>query len=193
SLLISCLLTKRSDAKKVLIFDVGGSMGGHYLELLAKVPCAEKEVLYHIVEGAATLRHVPHDVRAMPSLSFSEKVGDVASCDVLHIGSTLQYIEDWSSFLKRLLQTSPTYCVFSDLMVGEGPSFVSHQLFYDKKIPVQFLCFQDVHSFMNDAGYELTYQSFFQADVFGSSILPMKHLPQDKQIPFAKNLIFAKK
>jgi putative methyltransferase (TIGR04325 family) len=178
--------------KALTVLDFGGGMGIQYVELLAKVPEAPTRVKYIIVEGQSTVDNVPIELRQYPQLSFLTNFATIKdNVDIIHIGSTLHYIEDWKALLENLVQQfHPKYIVFSDLLVGDVSSFVSHQKYYDKSIPVWMINIQNFRNCMDKLKYQAIHQSHFQANILGHENLPNFALPEDKRIQKTLNVIF---
>lgn len=154
--LIVAMLLNQKDHVKIL--DFGGGMGGQYLELLNKVPSADKCVDYIVVDNKKTIASVPNRMRRYERLRFHSQLDELSEkVDIVHIGSTLQYIENWKGLLTALaVQFTPRYFVFSDLLAGEVPTFVSHQIFYGKKIPHLFLNLDEFHLYIEEEmGFKL--------------------------------------
>lgn len=172
-------------------------MGAQYLELIAKVPEASNKVNYHIIETETTLQNLPLELSKFKRLQFSSDLEDFnTSFDIIHIGSTLQYIEDWQGILKRLtIQFNPSYFVFSDLQAGEVPTFVSHQIFYGKKIPHLFLNIKAFENYLkDDLEFELMFKTKFSRPIMGQEeIFPNQSLPETHRIDRPLNLFFIKK
>jgi len=178
----------------VSILDFGGGMGSQYLDLLAKVRHARERVTYVVVEGEATLSCVPPEIqKGYPTLSFRPTLDGLDTpFDIVHIGSTLQYIEKWQDLLTRLIQTHhPRYCVLSDLLAGDIPTFVTHQLYYGKRIPVNFISFKECLKILEELSYKLFFKSFFQSDILGSQDLPTTSLPKENRLQKSLNCVFS--
>lgn len=180
--------------EKISILDYGGGMGAQYLDILAKIPEALSRVTYTIVEGEATIQNVPLAIKASYPLKFYQKLDTLErGFDILHIGSTLQYIEDWKELLGQLIDRfKPHYLVFSDLLAGDISTFVSHQIFYGKKIPVRFLNFPEIFAWVTEKGYQCLFKSFFQANILGQENLPSDALPEKNRLQKSRHCVFKK-
>lgn len=176
------------------ILDFGGGMGIQYLEILAKVPKAKNSLIYHVVDGASSINRVPQKIKDFSNITFYSDLNEVVEkIDIIHIGSTLQYVEAWQALLQLLIDKfNPTYFVFSDLMVGDIPQFVSHQIFYDKKIPVWMLNYNSVISFFTKREFDLKYQTYFDSNILGHDTLPNFLIPENSRIQNTVNIILQK-
>ena len=193
SVMVGMLLPQH---KTLSILDFGGGMGQLYLTLLSALPEAVEKIRYHVVDGKASIDNRPHDLNQFSHLFFYDNTNEIdeSKIEVIHIGSTLQYIENWQDLLNFLNKRfKPNYYVFSDTMVGEVPNFVSHQQYYDKKIPVQFLNEQLFMQFMlQHLKLRLLYKTKYQGTILGQNdIFPNQALPNQYQIDRTYHFIFS--
>jgi putative methyltransferase (TIGR04325 family) len=179
--------------RKVSVLDFGGGMGMQYLDVLGKVPEAEERVEYVIVDGLATLENTPSFMHKFRNLQYHSDLDHThRRFDIVHIGSTLQYIENWKSLLERLIQNyTPIYLVFSDLMAGNIPTFVSHQIFYDKNVPHLFLNFEDFKRFLEELGFNIIFKAKFVHKILDQEeIFPNLDLPLRYRLDRSLNVVF---
>lgn len=192
-LIVSMLLTQQ---EKVSVLDFGGGMGAQYLELISKLPNAKDSVNFLVVDGGKTLENIPEEMRAYANLSFYESLESLNDeVDILHIGSTLQYIEDWKGLLTFLIKKfNPNYFVFSDLLAGDIPTFVSHQIFYNKRIPHLFLNLEEfIGFFTEELGFQLSYKAKYIHPILNQEkIFPNYALPEKYRIDRTMNMYFTK-
>jgi putative methyltransferase (TIGR04325 family) len=181
-----------SDKKSIKILDFGGGMGIQYLDLISKVPQAKERVIYHVLDSHSSVENRPVEMDQFKNLFFHTDLNNLTEkVDVIHIGSTLQYIKDWKGLLKNLVSTfKPEYFIFSDLFAGSIPTYVSHQVFYDKKIPVNLLNEEEFLDYVTDEGYEVIFKCLFSANILGNEFLPMFDLREDMRIKKTLNLVF---
>jgi len=180
--------------KKISILDFGGGMGIQYFDLIAKVPAAKEKVHYVIVDGESTLENKPSELSEFQNLIFKASLDEVdKTIDIIHIGSTLQYIENWRSLLAHLCERfTPKYFVFSDLLAGDVPTFVSHQIYYEKRIPSQILSIKDFCDELVSKNFYISFASNFSAKILGSTELPNINLPNEYRLKYTKNIVFTK-
>lgn len=180
------------DACRVL--DIGGSLGADYLDVMAKVPKAKDYLSYTIVEGEKLLSHMPADMKTFDNLQFYSSLDGVEGhFDIVHLGSSLQYIDRPFDFLTYLIDTyDPKFLVLSDIPASNIPSFVSHQIFYEKKIPYNFFNLEEFKDFFKNK-FDLLYESKFIRDILNQEeIVPCSDLPKDHQIDCTKHFLWRK-
>lgn len=190
-LVIAMLLSQKD---KISVLDFGGGMGSQYLELLDKIPEIKERVSFYIVESDATIRNKPTELEQFKNLTFFSSLDAVpSSCDIIHIGSTLPYIDKWQDLLKGINSTfHPTYFVFSDLLAGNIPTFITQQIYYDKRIPHRFYNFNEFSNYMHQAlDFKLIYITKFIHKILDQEeVFPNFALPKTHQLDRAVNAIF---
>lgn len=188
-LVVSMLLSQRAETS---VLDFGGGMGTQYLQILAQVPQAKEKLKYFIIDGKATIENIPFQLIKHENLIFSTSLETtIERVDIVHLGSTLHYIENWKELLRFLTQKyQPKYFVFSDLLAGDIPTFVSHQIFYEMKIPVWMINVAEFIELMKVLNFHNTYSSFFQANILGKEDFPNFSLPKNNRIQKSLNMIF---
>lgn len=189
-LVISMLLCEKDH---ISVIDFGGGMGLQYLEMIAKVPMAKDKVSYLVVDEISSIQHRPPELNQFNMLKFFSNFNGIegSNQDIIHMGSTLQYIEDWKGLLQTLNRKfKPKYFVFSDLLAGNVPSFVTRQIFYEKKIPVNILNIEEFKDYMRTQSFCINYQTLFQNIILGNTTFPNSLLPEKNRLSMASNLIF---
>ena len=188
-ILIATILSQNDSLK---ILDFGGGMGLQYLELIAKVPDALEKVEYYIVDGEKSIENRPSDLNIFKKLFFFTSIENIKeNMDIIHIGSTLQYIDDWRSLLVTLNNKhSPHYYVFSDILAGNIPTFISRQIFYNKKIPIRQINIDEFKNFICSLLFKLIYLVDFQVPILGNLELPNSSLPENFRLKHSCNMIF---
>jgi len=181
----------------ISILDFGGGMGMQYIDLLGKVYLAKERVTYCVVDGKATIENLPSQMKAFPKLRYVSSLDEVQQkYDIVHIGSTLQYIENWQDLLSTLVSDyQPNYFVFSDLLAGDIPTFVTHQIFYEKRIPHQFLNWHEFKGFMEGKlNFSLQFKSKFIHNILDQEkVFPNFGMPKTHQIDRGINAVFYQK
>lgn len=192
-LVVSILLAQKD---KVSVLDFGGGMGAQYLDVLSKVLGSEENLAFVVVDGKKSIENRPKELDRFDNLSFYDDLGEVDQrFDIVHIGSTLQYIEDWEGLLRTLVERyDPEYFVFSDLLAGDIPTFVSHQKYYGKKIPHRFFGLGDILDLFSHFGYQSLFKSLFVHKILGQEkVFPNQGILEKHRISRGMNLVLAKR
>lgn len=189
-----------AERKRLNVLDFGGGLGVQALDCLAKVPLlrsAEFDCLFQVLDGAILLNSRPPELDQVTQIRFCLSMDEVSGpLDVLHIGSTLQYVEDWKELLKTLLSRfRPNYLILSDLVMGAVPTFVSRQKFMDKRIAVNFFNAEDMERFLTlDCNHEILYRSQYVCKILGSEeVFPNADLPETHRIERTSHLVLRRK
>ena len=181
-------------SKMLEIIDFGGNLGQEFISILHATNIDPKKIRYTVVEqkdmcdiGNKLFRH-DRRIRFRPSLPSPRN-----SVDIIHIGSTLQYIENWKGLFKALVEFKPTYILFTDLQAGNIPTYATLQNYYDSKIPAWFFNIFEIIKEFNNLGYRLISQSTFRGSFFGKEQdRPQANLPKKFRLKNSCNLLFKK-
>jgi len=173
------------------ILDFGGGMGSGFYDLIAKVPSLE-DVEFHIVENEPICQSADILLKDEPRVTFHSKLPPIDHFHIVHLGSSLHYIDDWRGLLATLAAYKPSVILFAELPAGDiNKSFVTLQNFYGRHIPVWFWKLDDIFECMNDLGYGLAFQSRYLAqykETFGHP--PMEGLPKNCRLDSFCQLLF---
>jgi len=111
--------------------------------------------------------------------------------DVIYLNTTLQYIQNYKDVLLKLKKYNPKYFVFTRLLAGDIDTFITCQNIHGKKTPCMFLNIDELISFFDSKGYNLSYrepcveESFTKED-FKSNI------PKSQRIKNSVNIVFSR-
>lgn len=180
-----------SEKESLSILDFGGGMGLTYTQLINSSP-ELTNLKYSIVEGKKVCERGKKLFRDDDKIGFTETLPDKNThFDILHISSSLQYIEDWQELLSTLCGYKAKYFIFSDLYAGDIQTFVTVQNYYDSKIPCRFFSFGEVVKKIEKVNYRLVHTSEFHANILGQySHMPMENFSGKMRVGHSKNLIF---
>lgn len=179
--------------KNVTVVDYGGSMGQTYIDLISRTPDIQNNVIYTVVETEGVCNSIPAKLSEYPGLSFISNVDNAkGKKDIVHLGSALQYIDDWRSLLSDFQKRfDPDMFVLSDLLVGNVPSFVSSQIYYGSLIPVRFININEFLGFWQKTPYEIVLQRDY-SPLGKERYFPANALPKTHQIKSACHMVFSK-
>jgi len=95
---------------------------------------------------------------------FTELPSFDTSIDIVHLGSSIQYVDEWTKLLNDLSKYSAKYLIFADLPAAEIDTFVTIQNYYGNKIPVRFWNLKEFISTVEDLGYKLVFKARYIKD-----------------------------
>jgi putative methyltransferase (TIGR04325 family) len=189
---IAALINTQNRVVRVL--DFGGGAALTYTEL-RKALGDRASVEYHIVESRRLVERARRELASDRSLIFHERLPDpLEDVDIVHGQSSLQYIENWSGVVQRLVSYSAEYIVLTDVPAGEFPSYVSAQTYYDSVIPHWFFNLDDVIAAVKRGPYDLVLKSRFLTRVLGVyGGYPQENFPDELRIGMPYNLLFKRR
>lgn len=180
------------EQKKLRILDFGGGIGFTYYQTVFGLPLTEG-IEYHIVEresvceagrkffGTASHKPIFHSTLPCPPEKF----------DIVHMGSSLQYIGDWKQVLSELCTLSRKYLLLIDVLAGNIPTFASVSHYYGSRIPVWLLNIEELLQTVHSLRYELMYQSAYPSVIWGvEQELPMQNFESQYRLKRPCNLLF---
>ena len=134
-----------SEFGRTRILDFGGSIGfGHY-QVLKSLPDT-KEFEYHVLELKEVCDVGREFFRKETHIHFHSVMPEFDNefIDVVYIGSSLQYIEEWTKTLCQLCDYMSKYVLLSNIPAGDVPTFASAQTYYSSKIPCWFFSVNEI-------------------------------------------------
>ena len=181
-----------SNEKNLCVLDFGGGMGTSFFPLISSLPDSKK-VEFNIVEVKTVCDLAQKILGCFPQLYFHEKLPKLSNpVDIIHAGSSIQYISDWKGLLAEFIGYQPKILILEDVMAGDIPSFITTQNVYGKKVRSHFLNINELIEEVQSLGYRLIYKSKctqnFLSNVGGP--LPMKNFPPHYQLDYGSHLIF---
>lgn len=180
-----------SSDETLKILDFGGGMGISFIELISVLP-DNKNISFTVIEGKGVCEKASIIYENDNRIRFCTQLPTNELYDVIHISSSLQYVENWKGLLKELSKYDAKYFIFNDLPAGDiEKTYATIQNYYDSKIPYWFFQLDDVIEEMNINGYKLSFQANYKHNILGK----FEYFPQDNfenklQIGYSKNLIF---
>jgi len=177
--------------KLVTILDFGGGIGLTYFSIIKKL--ATPHILkYCVVDNKKVCETGKNIFKNNKNVSFHEKLPfNLPHLDIVHIGSTLQYIEDWESLLSKLADYKPKYILFTSLPVGNIPTYVTAQNYYGNKIPYRFFNITKFIGVLNKLNYKLLFKMPFFGYFLGKEQkFPQDNFPKKLRIGQPLNLLF---
>ena len=179
--------------KPVSVLDFGGGLAQTYLATRATVTNL-KNVIYYVLEFGSMARVgrniFPDDAHVNFIESFEAAPGSV---DIVHAGSSFQYVDDWKSLLERFASLKPRYIAFGNLLAGDIRPCVTFQNYWSHRIPVRFHNFREVMDVLEELGYRLIFDAYHEQTILGAKQpLPLQHFPDEHRLIFGRNVILMK-
>jgi len=177
--------------KPVRVLDFGGGLGSSFYPLITSLPSTDL-VEFHIVESSAICRRGRDVFQKFPNIYFYKILPKhIKKFDLVHTASSLHYVSDWYTMIKKLTSYEPRYIMLSGLNAGDIKTFVTYQNYYDSKIPVWFWNIHEIIDALKDFGYKLIYKSLFASSYIGKiQEAPMENFPKEYRLRRKCNLIF---
>jgi putative methyltransferase (TIGR04325 family) len=191
SLIVGPILASHRTGRPVVVLDVGGNLG--QLGISTQRNLEGVDLDWHVLERPDFLHACSSQTTLPNAIHFYTDAGEVPSIDidVLHFGSSLQYIDDWAGYVgAAVARHKPTWIVVADAMAGRDiPTFVTKQKYYEQFLVSRFLNLTDLSGGMREVGYDLIYCAPFVSDS-NSEYYPELGLPLANRIPFPLDLIY---
>ena len=177
----------------VRILDFGGGPGVTYVHVAGGISNPEK-LDYHIVDTEVICRIGDEVFPGDERVHFHTALPDLAErVDIVHLGSSLQYIDDWKNLLKRLATYQPHYFMLTDVPAGTMASYVTAQNYYGSRIPARIFNFQEIVAEMAANAFSLLFHSKFEGTYFGKvQPMPMDNFPKDLRVGDTCSLLFCR-
>jgi putative methyltransferase (TIGR04325 family) len=177
--------------KRIRILDFGGGLGAGYIMVLRALPGAAGQIDYCIVETEGICSRGSKLFSQYEGITFARECPPEAEFDVVYSASALQYLEDWRGVVGQLARYRAPHFVLADAFVGEFPSYVTLQNYYESRIPHWFLNRNDLEKAVAGHGYSLMLRMDCDAKILGEyGPLPMTNFPPELRINFSSHLLF---
>lgn len=173
------------------VLDFGGGMAASYFPLIASLPNSEN-IEFHVIEGKEICLKSREILADFKNLHFHQEIPEASQpFDIVHAGSSIQYVGDWEGLLARFLDYRPQLLILEDLMAGDVKSFVTLQNYYGKKIRSWFLNINEIIEAVERLGYKLIYKTQFTHDILGKvGPLPMENFSPSHRLDYGSHLMF---
>lgn len=178
---------------KVKILDFGGGIGSGYVPLMDGLVENDK-VEYVVVEGKNNCDAGKKMFQGDSQIRFYDHLPTLEKIDIVHLGSSIQYIENWKDLLCALSNYNASYFLFTDLPSGDMPTYVSLQKYYDSRIPHWFFNLHEFIGIMEEKEYKLMLSSAYHSNILGKyNFYPQENFSEEKRIGHSKNLVFVRR
>jgi putative methyltransferase (TIGR04325 family) len=147
--------------EKITILDYGGGMGDSYLECLYSLGKCHLDIEYHILDLDLTVKQGKKIFPKEMDIHFHTSFMDCPdNLDMIYVGSTLQYINNYQSLLNELICCSPKYIFFTDHFMGNAKTFATTQVnMKNRRMAYWIFNLVEIVSFLENKGYKNVYRS----------------------------------
>lgn len=178
--------------RSVRILDFGGGLGFSYYQIREGLSGdAEFELcVVDIEEVCAEGRRV---FEGEANISFHSAIPEASGqgFEIVHIGSSLQYIEDWQSQLGALCEVAAEYVLMANIPAGDIETFATAQNYYGSRIPCWFFDVRDLISTMEENDYRLVFKSSYLTKVYGvDQPYPLDNFEPQYRVKYPCMLLF---
>lgn len=183
-------LSARGD-RPLRVLDFGGGAGTSFLPLVEMLP-AQLPLEFHVIENEAVCKLGAELYAGDQRILFRDSLRDMNEVyDIVHCGSSLHYVDDWKGLLVRFAALRPQFMIFADLPAADNKTFVTVQLYYERRIPVRFWNLKEFCSFVESLGYEIVLKARYQGYYAQRGAeLPTDHFEADHRLTYISQLIF---
>ncbi len=191
---LAALVSVNSKGGKVSILDFGGGLGSGYISVVAG--CTSRDAVdYHIVDTKNICRAGKSYYKDDRQIHYYDCLPkEIQSVDIVHLCSSLQYIEDWKGLLYDIAAYNPQYILLVDVPAGDIPTYATVQNYYESKIPYWFFNVNDIISTMSSTNYTLLFNSSYAGTYLGKQQpMPQDNFPEEYRVGKSCNLLFNRK
>ena len=184
----------QGNRKKIKILDFGGGLGFSFYQVREALASAENFEL-HVVDIEEVCTAGKNLFRDEPQIEFHSSLTDLEeeSFDIVHIGSSLQYIEKWQDQLSVLCRLNPEYILMANIPAGDIRTFATAQNYYDSKIACWFFNVEDLSRTMLENRYGLVFKSSYFTKVYGvEQPYPLDNFEVEYRVKYPCMLLFQK-
>jgi putative methyltransferase (TIGR04325 family) len=183
----------RAGSAKVSILDLGGGVGLTYVEVIGAL-VDRGGVEYHIVEREGVCKAGRGIFKDDARIRFHSSLPEEVKPDVVHIGSALQYIEDWRGLLWKLASYRPGYILFTQLPAGDIETFATAQNYYGSKIPCWMFNIKEIIGALKEEGFDLSFKASFRGRHLGKEQEQLReNFPPGRRLERNCNLLFTRR
>lgn len=175
------------------VLDFGGGFAIGYLSCRSHVEAREGGLQYLVLDfpEVCELARPLFSNDEMIQFASEASAAEGRRFDIVYSASALQYVEDWKSATAMLADHEAPYLLLADVFAGDIEPFATLQVYHESMIPHWFLNMDEVISHLHKCGYEILMKEVSRGVRRGIvDRLPMQNFPQERQVPYAYNLLF---
>jgi putative methyltransferase (TIGR04325 family) len=169
------------------ILDFGGATGCEYAHVRACVKDTVRRIGYHVVDMPEIIAIGRECWAGHAEISFSTELPEGRRFDLVHCGSSLQYVEEFEPFLRRLAGYGPRCIAIMRTPVHQGRRCVRLNNNLKRPVPNWLFNIDELVRIMESAGYGLAMRST-SGEMFNVS-----NYPPAMQVGWLTNLLFVRR
>jgi putative methyltransferase (TIGR04325 family) len=174
--------------KRVSILDVGGGLGKSYVFLKASLT-GNNVIDYHVLEVDEVCRAGKELFAGDSQISFTNALpGDewIGRFDLVQFCSSLQYVDDYESLLRRVCAYGAQFLYLLKIPVGTFPTFATAQYNLPGAVtPVWFFNYEELVGLAKELGYILIYSGTHDQEYDTSNFEPRYRMRRYSHLLFA--------
>lgn len=173
------------------ILDFGGGMATSYVPLRAMLP-RERVIDFVVVENQTITDKGNALFAGDEGVRFRTDLPPASErFDIVHFGSSLQYVDDWESLLHAVSRYEPEHLAFADLTAADIPSFVTIQQWHERRIPVRFWNIDEFVATVSALGFELLLKARYRGNYLAPDAeLPTANFDEAHRLTYTSQLLF---
>ncbi len=178
--------------RSVRIIDFGGGLGFSYYQVSAGL-ASTVDLEFHVVDIEEVCAEGRHLFRNEPNIKFHSSLSEVQDLkfDIVHIGSSLQYIENWQEQLAQLCSVDPEYVLMANIPAGDIETFATAQNYYGSRIACWFFDVADLARTMQEIGFSMIFKCSYFIKVYGvEQPYPLENFDEEHRISYPCMLLF---
>lgn len=176
----------------VRILDFGGGLGFSYYQIKEALASTDRFEL-HVIDIEAVCDEGRRHFQDEPNISFHTAAAEIEdqNFDIVHIGSSLQYVENWQQQLSALCSLNPRYLLMANIPAGDIDTFATAQNYYGSRIACWFFNVRDLIDSMQAQEFQLIFKSSYSTKVYGiEQPYPLENFEAQYRVKYPCMLLF---
>jgi len=185
-LLIAALLHNKKN--RITIFDFGGGMGTSFIDCLSYL--SSDRISFHLLDTKPTCDLGKKLFKDVPNIKFYDCLPEIVEdIDIVLMGSSLQYVNDYQGTLLKLFDFKAEYIFMTDYFMGRMKTFATSQVnMQGVTIPMWIFNYEEIINLFEEHNYKLLYKTPNYQPYHDLSNFPKEFALRDSY-----NFLFAKK
>ena len=147
------------DGKQCKVLDFGGGMGTAYRSCATYTEVENLEI--HIIETEAFFKKAKELFQDNQHVFRYKAIPEnLTEVDVVNIGSSLQYVRNYSELLDSLTEKNPRFILLTDYYMGEAETYATKQVnIPGLAIPLWVFNLKEIKNIITSKGYKLVFKA----------------------------------